>query len=132
MRKWWRAFGERMFKRLGWVPPVHEVKLEYAVRTKFRGHKTRFEIMEWQNIAQIFTACPDLEDLIQLKLRDLEDAAKAFSIDSNGDRNRLVNQAQREVLTFFATLPDTAAARVDEMLKAKKVPSLKGIPNVYS
>lgn len=120
MRKAWRAFGVWLANWLGWELPPAEIRLEYAVKTQFRGCKPRLELREWQSLAQVFRACPDLEDFLQLKLNDLD--AAHISVDADGDRLRLVNHAQRDVLRALLALPETASARVEEALKAKKVP----------
>lgn len=120
MRKLWRSFGARLAAWLGWAADPQPIRLEYAVKTQFRGLKTKLGIQEWQSLAQVFRACPDLEDFLQLKLNDLDKAE--FSVGSDGDRFRLVNHAQREVLRALLALPETAGGRVEELLKAKKVP----------
>lgn len=131
MRNAWRRVGAWMNRILGWASPTQELRLEYAVKTQFRGAKTQFDIQDWQRLAQVFVVCPDLEDFIQMKIHDLEYATNGLPIASAGDRARLVNQAQRDVLAMFADLPKTSAARVNEMLKAKRVPSMKGTDHVY-
>lgn len=124
MRKRWQAFGEVVLRFLGWNRPV---LLEWGFKTEFRKVKETLTIAEWQSLAQVFKACPDLEDFTHLKIRDLMRAK--HSPGSEGDRARLVKEAQLEVLQMYADLPEFASAKVNDMLKAKRVPQ-KGMTDV--
>lgn len=131
MRKAWRNMGEHVFRALGWLPPVQEVRIEYATKTKFRGRKNQLQLPEWQSLAEIFHTNPDFEDFLQIQLDNLDALAVTISDEPAGDRQRLVLQAQRQVLLDMIKLPETAAARVRVMLQPKKVPSLKGNEHAY-
>jgi endonuclease III len=123
VRKHWQAFGAFVLRLLGWTRPM---RVEFGIKTEFRKAKETFTIAEWQSLAQVFKSCPDLEEFIHLKIEGLN--RTLHPIGSEGDRARLVKDAQMEVLHMFAGLPEFASAKVNELLRAK--PVQKGMTNV--
>lgn len=106
-------------------------RLEIGIKTQFRGRKNTLFLPEWQEIAEVFKKTPDLEDFLRIQLDLLSDTLRNAPITEDGDRQRLVMQAQAEVLQDMLNLPEKAAAKVKEMLKPKSVLSLKGNEHVY-
>ncbi len=109
-----------------------ETLLTLGIKTQFRGRKNQFFITEWQELTEIFRRSPDLEDYWRMQLDEIEFLLRTTSVDADGDRRRLVLQAQSEVLQDCLRIPEKAAAKAQEMLRPKKVPNLKGPTHVQS
>jgi hypothetical protein len=122
VRKAWKALLLRILKALG----QQEYRLNIGVRTQFRGRKNELFLPEYQEIAEVFKRTPDLEDYWRIRLEDVQVTLRKTPITAEGDRQRLVLQAQAEVLQDCLNLPEAMAERVKRMLKPKAVPNLKG------
>lgn len=127
MRKAWKTVRAWLLRSLG----QEAVTLNLGVKTQFRGRKNTLHQHEWQAIAEVFKRIPDLEDYLAMQVDAAQKALRAGSIEPDGDRRRLVLQAQIEVLQDMLNLPDTAAAKAQAMLRAKTVPNLKGNAHAY-
>ena len=124
MRKAWKSIRLWLLKVLG----QEQFTLKFGVVTQFRGHKNQLFLPEYQEIAEVYKRIPDLEDYFRLKLNSIETMLRITPITADGDRQRLVLQSQAEVLQDCLNLPNIAAAKAKEMLKAKNIP--KGTVNV--
>jgi hypothetical protein len=101
---------------------LREVRLDIGIKTQFRGRKNQLYLPEWQEIAEVFKKTPDLEDYWRSKLEEIEYQLRLTPITSDGDRRRLVLQAQAEVLQDCLRLPEIAAAKVRVMMQPKPLP----------
>lgn len=122
MRKAWKAFCLWLLKALG----QKEYTLQVGVRTQFRGRKNELQLPEYQEIAEIFKRIPDLEDYWRINLEAIRLLLRQTPITSDGDRQRVVLNAQAEVLEDCLNLPISMADTVKRMLQPKNVPNLKG------
>lgn len=123
MRKAWKRFCLILLRALG----QQEIALTFGVKTVFRGRKNALHQHEWQTIAEVFKRIPDLEDYWRMKLDEIGIALRRTPLDNH--LQRVVLQAQAEVIQDCLNLPDTAAAKSQAMLQAK---TLKGNTHVHA
>lgn len=122
MRNAWKAFRLWILKAMG----QQEYRFNVGVKTQFRGRKNELQLPEYQEIAEIFKRVPDLEDYWLIKLDACRARKRKTPITSDGDRERVVLDAQIEVLEDCLNLPDAMAETVKRMLKPKAVVHMKG------
>lgn len=104
-----------------------EIELVLGVKTQFRGLRTDLYQHDWQEIAEVFKKTPVLEDYLRMQLDESARILRTLPVEPEGDRRRLVLQAQAEVLQDMLNLPEKAAAKAQSLLRPKKVPTLKGM-----